>query len=60
MPAQSGDRVPAYLLIPPGGGPFPAIIWGHWLKKGSPLANKDEFLEEAVALAHSGVVSSAD
>ena len=43
----SGDRVPAYLLIPPGGGPFPAIIWGHWLKKGSPLANKDEFLEEA-------------
>jgi len=54
---ESGDRVPAYLLIPPGGGPFPAIIWGHWLMKGSPLANKDEFLEEAVALAHSGVVS---
>lgn len=52
-----GDRVPAYLLIPPGGGPFPAIIWGHWLKKGSPLANKDEFLEEAVVLARSGVVS---
>jgi len=52
-----GDRVPAYLLIPPGGGPFPAIIWGHWLMKGSPLANKDEFMEEAVALAHSGVVS---
>ena len=53
----SGDRVPAYLLVPPGGGPFPAIIWGHWLKKGSPLANKDEFLEEAVVLARSGVVS---
>jgi len=52
-----GDRVPAYLLIPPGGGSFPAIIWGHWLMKGSPLANKDEFLEEAVALAKSGVVS---
>lgn len=53
----SGSRVPAYLLIPPGGGPFPAIIWGHWLMKGSPLANKDEFLEEAVILARSGVVS---
>ena len=53
----SGDRVPAYLLIPPGGGPFPAIVWGHWLMKSSPLANKDEFMEEAVALAHSGVVS---
>lgn len=52
-----GDRVPAYLLIPSGGGPFPAIIWGHWLMKGSPLANKDEFLEEAVILARSGVVS---
>jgi len=53
----SGDRVPAYLLIPPGGGPFPAIIWAHWLMKGSPLANKDEFLEEALVLARSGVVS---
>ncbi len=53
----SGDRVPAYLLVPHGGGPFPAIIWGHWLMKGSPLANKDEFLEEALALAQAGVVS---
>jgi dienelactone hydrolase len=53
----SGDRVSAYLLIPPGGGPFPAIIWAHWLMKGSPLANKDEFLEEALVLARSGVVS---
>jgi hypothetical protein len=52
-----GERVPAYLLIPPGSGPYPAIIWGHWLKPGSPLANKDEFLQEAVILAHSGVVS---
>jgi hypothetical protein len=55
---DGGDRVPAYLLVPPGNGPFPAIIWGHWLQKGSPLANKDEFLEEALVLAeHSGVVS---
>jgi dienelactone hydrolase len=52
-----GSRVPAYLLIPPGNGPYPAIIWGHWLMKGSPLANKDEFLDEAVILARSGVVS---
>jgi dienelactone hydrolase len=53
----NGDRVPAYLLIPPGNGPFPAILWGHWLKQGSPLANKDEFLDEALSLARSGVVS---
>jgi dienelactone hydrolase len=54
---EGGDRVPAWLLIPPGNGPFPAIIWGHWLMKGSPLANKDEFLEEALVLARAGVVS---
>ena len=54
---SGGDRVPAYLIIPHGKGPFAAIIWGHWLKKGSPLANKDEFLDEALALAHAGVLS---
>jgi dienelactone hydrolase len=53
----SGDRVPAYLLIPSGKGPFAGIIWAHWLKPGSRLTDKDEFLEEAVALAHAGVVS---
>lgn len=53
----SGDRVPAYLVLPHGGGDHPAIIWGHWLKKGSPLANKDEFLQEALLLARAGVVS---
>src|SRR5579859_3305472 len=53
----SGDRVPAYMVLPRGGGDHPAIIWGHWLKKGSPLANKDEFLEEALVLARVGVMS---
>ena len=54
----SGDRVPAYLVLPRGGDNHPAIIWGHWLMKSSPLANKDEFLAEALILAeHSGVVS---
>lgn len=53
----SGDRVPAYLVLPRGGDDHPAIIWGHWLKKGSPLANKDEFLEEALELARAGVIS---
>src|SRR5579862_256164 len=54
---DEGERVPAYLLVPHGNGPFAGIVWGHWLKQGSPMANKDEFLEEALALAHSGVVS---
>ncbi len=55
--AGSRGRVPAYLLLPSGKGPFPAIIWGHWLKKGSQLNDRDEFLEEAMVLARAGVVS---
>jgi len=51
------DHVPAYLVLPPGDGPFPAIIWGHWMKDGSPLRNREEFLEEALVLARSGVMS---
>jgi dienelactone hydrolase len=51
------DHVPAYIVMPHGSGPFPAIIWGHWIQPGSKLSNRDEFLEEAVVLAHSGVMS---
>jgi dienelactone hydrolase len=51
------DQVPAYLVMPEGGGPYPAIIWSHWMMQGSPLRNRDEFLEEALVLARSGVVS---
>jgi hypothetical protein len=55
--AGERGRVSAYLLLPPGKGPFPAILWGHWVKKGSRLSNRDEFLEEAMVLARAGVVS---
>jgi dienelactone hydrolase len=51
------DHVPAYLVLPGGNGPYPAIIWGHWMMDGSPLRNRDEFLEEALVLARAGVVS---
>ena len=54
---DNDDHVPAYIVMPHGTGPFPAIIWGHWTQPGSKLANRDEFLDEAVALAHSGVMS---
>jgi dienelactone hydrolase len=50
-------RVPAYLVIPAGKGPFAAVLWGHWMMPGSPCMNKTEFLDEAVALAPIGVVS---
>jgi dienelactone hydrolase len=52
-----GGRVPAYLVVPDGKGPFAAVIWGHWYWTNSEFRNRREFLEEAVVLAHSGVVS---
>ena len=50
-------RVTAYLVIPKGNGPFPAVIYGHWCMPGSEKMNRNEFLEEAVVLARSGVMS---
>lgn len=55
--SPKGGRVPAYLVVPKGKGPFAAVIWGHWYWENSPLRNRKEFLDEAGALAHSGVVS---
>src|SRR4051794_39039835 len=55
--SPAGGRVPAYLVVPSGKGPFAAIIWGHWYMEGSDFRNRKEFLSEAVALAPSGVVS---
>jgi dienelactone hydrolase len=51
------DHVPAWLVVPQGDGPFPGIVWGHWMQDKSPKRNRDEFLDEAVALANSGVMS---
>jgi dienelactone hydrolase len=55
--SPKGGRVPAYLVVPKGKGPFAAVIWGHWYMQGSPFRNRKEFLEESIALAHAGVVS---
>ena len=52
-----GGRVPAYLVVPEGKGPFAAVIWGHWYWRNSEFFNRKQFLDEAVALAHAGVVS---
>src|SRR5215470_14791746 len=55
--SPKGGRVPAYLVVPAGKGPFAAVIWGHWYWANSAARNRTEFLNEAVALASSGVVS---
>ena len=53
----NGGVVTAYLIIPPGPGPFPGVIYGHWCMPGSDKKNRTEFLDEALVLAHSGVIS---
>ncbi len=45
-------RVTAFLVVPPGKGPFAAILFGHW---GG--GNRTEFLSEAELYAQAGVVS---
>src|ERR1700724_1203355 len=41
-----GGRVPAYLVVRKGKGPFAAVIWGHWYQDGSPFFNPKEFFDE--------------
>jgi dienelactone hydrolase len=55
--SPKGGRVPAYLVVPAGRGPFAAVLWGHWYWANSEFFNRKEFLDEAVALAQAGVVS---
>jgi dienelactone hydrolase len=55
--SPKGGRVPAYLVVPEGKRPFAAVLWGHWYWQNSEFFNRKEFLDEAIALAHAGVVS---
>jgi dienelactone hydrolase len=48
-------RVKAYLIKPKGAGPFAGILFFHWL--GEPNGDRNQFVEEAVALAKQGTVS---
>ncbi len=55
--SPKGGDVPAYLVVPKGKGPFAAVIWGHWYWENSSMRNRKEFLDEAIALAQTGVLS---
>lgn len=55
--SPKGGVVPANLIVPRGKGPFPAVIWGHWYWENSPMRNRKEFLDEAIALAQAGAIS---
>jgi dienelactone hydrolase len=53
--APTGRRVNAYLVAPPGKGPYAGVLYLHWL--GDPAtSNRTEFLSEALAFAKEGVV----
>src|SRR5256885_2299354 len=45
----------AYLIEPSGGKKMPAVLYLHWL--GEPKGDKQEFLDEASAVAGKGVVT---
>lgn len=55
--SPKGGAVPAYLVVPKGRGPFAAVVWGHWCWQNSPMRNRKQFLDEALALAPSGLIS---
>jgi dienelactone hydrolase len=50
--SPKGGRVPAYLVAPPGKGPFAGLLFVHWGQ-----GDRTEFLAEAVMLAEAGAES---
>jgi fermentation-respiration switch protein FrsA (DUF1100 family) len=47
--AGARGQVPAYLIVPPGVGPFAGVVFLHW-----GMGDRSEFLEEALGLAQRG------
>jgi len=50
--SPKGGRVTAYLVTPPGKGPFAGVVFLHWGQ-----GNRSSFLPEAMALARAGAES---
>src|SRR5207247_1975837 len=50
--SPKAGRVPAFLVVPPGKGPFPAVIFVHWGQ-----SDRTEFLAESLILAKAGAIS---
>jgi len=53
--APRHGRIKAYLIKPAGKGPFPGVLFFHWL--GDVQSDRTEFLDEAVALGKQGIGS---
>jgi dienelactone hydrolase len=53
----TGGRTVAYLVQPTGDVPFAGVIYMHWLGTYvTSISSRSQYLEEAVMLAHRGVV----
>ena len=52
-----GEPTDGYLVLPVGPGPFPAVLYFHWLEPESPTASRSEFVDEAIGLADDGIAS---
>lgn len=50
-------RVKAFLVVPEGAGPFAGMVYMHWYEPQSSTNSRNEFLDEAIEMAQSGVVS---
>lgn len=53
--APRHGRIKAYLVKPPKAGTCAGIVFFHWL--GESKSDRSQFLDEAIGLAHQGVVS---
>jgi len=49
--SPTGGRASAWLVVPAGSGPFAAILYQHGTE-----TDRNDFLDEAVAMAHGGAV----
>src|SRR5581483_4964827 len=55
--SPKGGVVTAYLVVPQGRGPFAAVAWGHPHWETPSMRNRNELLDDALALPPTGVVS---
>jgi fermentation-respiration switch protein FrsA (DUF1100 family) len=54
---EAGSRIGAYLVTPPGAGPFAAVLFVHWYEPEADNSNRTQFVDEAVRLAEHDIVS---
>jgi len=58
FPSPYRGEIKAYLVLPAGDSPHPGILYAHWFDTAPGAnANREEFLDDAVAIAQKGAAS---